>query len=93
MLQILGLLDALAGIYARLEAIEDLLPTPNFFGDRENKEPQAIEIPDYIDVFPSARLHPDLKEKERYEGKTDKLPRPAFMSVAIAGTLRYRIAR
>ncbi len=81
--QILGLLDALAGIYARLEAIEDLLPTPNFFGDRENKEPQAIEIPDFIDVFPSARLPADFNVKELSEGKTDKLPRAPGLLPAI----------
>ena len=45
MAQIVGLLDALAAIYVRLEHIEDLLPTPNFFGDREKSTPQGVEIP------------------------------------------------
>ncbi len=81
--QILGLLDALAGIYARLEHIEDLLPTPNFFGDRESAGPQEIEIPDFIDVFPSARLPADFNVKELAEGKTSKLPRPPGLLPAI----------
>jgi hypothetical protein len=81
--QIVGLLDALAGIYARLEHIEDLLPTPNFFGDRENADPQEIEIPDFIDVFPSARLPADFNVKELAEGKTGKLPRAPGLLPAI----------
>jgi hypothetical protein len=81
--QILGLLDALAGIYARLEHIEDLLPTPNFFGDRERAEPQEIEIPDWFDLFPSARLPADFDPKSVSEGKADDLPRPPGLLPAI----------
>ena len=81
--QILGLLDALAGIYARIEHIEDLLPTPNFFGDREKSTPQAIEIPDFLDVFPNARLPAGFNVKELAEGKADKLPRAPGLLPAI----------
>ena len=82
MAQILGLLDALAGVYARLEAIEDLLPTPNLLTRRESVS-QDIEIPDFTDVFPSARLPADFDPKSLSEGKTDKLPRPAGLLPAI----------
>ena len=82
MAQILGLLDALAGVYARLEAIEDLLPTPNLFTRRESVS-QDIEIPDFTDVFPSARLPVDFDPKSLSEGKADKLPRPAGLLPAI----------
>ena len=46
MAQIIGLLDALASIYARLEHIEVLLPhvTPGVVTDRA--KPRDIEIPD-----------------------------------------------
>ena len=82
MAQILGLLDALAGVYARLEAIEDLLPTPNLLTRRESVS-QDIEIPDFTDVFPSARLPVDFDPKSLSEGKADKLPRPAGLLPAI----------
>ena len=82
MAQILGLLDALAGVYARLEAIEDLLPTPNLLTRRERVS-QDIEIPDFTDVFPSARLPGDFDPKSLSEGKADKLPRPAGLLPAI----------
>ncbi len=81
--QILGLLDALAGIFARLEAIEDLLPTPNLLTRRDSAVSQDIEIPDFTDVFPSARLPADFDPKSLSEGKTDKLPRPAGLLPAI----------
>ena len=52
MAQIIGLLDALAGIYARLEHIEDLLPhvTPGVLTERA--KPRDIEIPDKSEVYP-----------------------------------------
>ncbi len=81
--QILGLLDALAGIFARLEAIEDLLPTPNLLTRRESAVSQDIEIPDFIDVFPSARLPADFDPQSLSEGKADKLPRPPGLLPAI----------
>ena len=81
--QILGLLDALAGIYSRLEAIEDLLPTPNLLTRREGAVSQDIEIPDRTEVFPGARLPADFDPKSVSEGKTDKLPRPAGLLPAI----------
>jgi hypothetical protein len=83
MAQILGLLDALAGVYARLEAIEDLLPTPNLLTRREGAISQDIEIPDRTEVFPSARLPKDFDPKSLAEGKTDKLPRAAGLLPAI----------
>ena len=83
MAQILGLLDALAGVYARLENIEDLLPTPNLLTRREDNVSQDIEIPDRTEVFPSARLPADFDPKSLSEGKTDKLPRPAGLLPAI----------
>ncbi len=83
MAQIIGLLDALAAVYARLEHIEDLLPTPNFFGDREKGKPQDIEIPDFTDLFPSARLPANFNVKDISEGKTDKLPRAPGLLPAI----------
>ncbi len=82
MAQILGLLDALGGVYARLEAIEDLLPTPNLLTRRESVS-QDIEIPDFTDVFPSARLPGDFDPKSLSEGKADKLPRPAGLLPAV----------
>jgi hypothetical protein len=81
--QILGLLDALAGIYARLENIEDLLPTPNLLTRRDDAVSQDIEIPDFTEVFPGARLPADFDPKSLSEGKTDKLPRPAGLLPAI----------
>lgn len=83
MAQILGLLDALAGVYARLEAIEDLLPTPNLLTRRDDTVSQDIEIPDFTEVFPGARLPKDFDPKSVAEGKTDKLPRPAGLLPAI----------
>jgi hypothetical protein len=83
MAQILGLLDALAGVYARLENIEDLLPTPNLLTRREDNVSQDIEIPDRTEVFPSARLPADFDPKSLSEGKTDKLPRPPGLLPAI----------
>ena len=81
--QILGLLDALAGIFARLEAIEDLLPTPNLLTRRDSAVSQDIEIPDFTDVFPSARLPAGFDPKSLSEGKADKLPRPPGLLPAI----------
>lgn len=83
MAQILGLLDALAGVYARLEAIEDLLPTPNLLTRRDAAVSQDIEIPDFTDVFPNARMPADFDPKSLSEGKVDKLPRPAGLLPAI----------
>ena len=83
MAQIIGLLDALAGVYARLEAIEDLLPTPNLLTRREGAVTQDIEIPDRTEVFPGARLPANFDSKSLSEGKTDKLPRPAGLLPAI----------
>ncbi len=81
--QIVGLLDALANVTARLEAIEDLLPTPNLLTRRDNEVAQAIVIPDVIDVFPSGRLPADFDPKSLGDGKTDKLPRPPGLLPAI----------
>lgn len=81
--QILGLSDALGGVYSRLEAIEDLLPTPNLLARRESTVSQDIEIPDRTEVFPGARLPKDFDPKSLSEGKTDKLPRPAGLLPAI----------
>ena len=45
MAQILGLLDALAGVYARLEAIEDLLPTRCSRGASPPRSPWRSKFP------------------------------------------------
>jgi hypothetical protein len=83
MAQIIGLLDALAGVYARLEAIESLLPTPNLLARRASGLSQEITIPDRTEAFPSARLPADFDPKSLAEGKTDKLPRPPGLLPAI----------
>jgi len=82
MAQILGLLDALAGVYARLEAIEDLLPTAMFARRESSTQPLEIEIPDVTLLFPSGRLPADFDPKSVDEGKAE-LPRPPGLLPAI----------
>ena len=83
MAQILGLLDALAGVYARLEAIEDLLPTAMFARRESSTQPVEIEIPDVTLLFPSGRLPADFDPKTLDGDKAVALPRAPGLLPAI----------
>lgn len=78
MAQIVGLLDALSALTARVAAIEDLLPTLTFSTPADSAEPLAIVIPDIEELFPNARLPAGADA-----GKPEALPRPPGLLPAI----------
>ncbi len=83
MAQILGLLDALAGVYARLEAIEDLLPTSVLARRESSTQPLEIEIPEATLFFPSGRLPADFDPKSLDGDEPVVLPRAPGLLPAI----------
>ena len=82
MAQIVGLLDALLAVYARLEAIEDLLPYVNPALPTIESKPIEITIPDQTEIFPG-RLLANADATLKSDNLPTTLPRAAGLLPAI----------
>lgn len=83
MAQINGLLDRLAGQDARLENLEDLLPSASLAREDETSEPAEQELPELAELYPGRFTAGFDPSKVTATTPAASLPRPAPLLPAI----------